>query len=719
MGGFYGSVQFRATDRALVMPAIEAVARARGARFLVGPPLDGWVGAYPSDGGQDESLAHELVSQWPGELLYLAVHDDDILLYRYFREGSLVDAYWSAPGYFDEGDRDEQEAQAGHPERYAHLVRGGLDEVRAVLARDGDVPTFEVERLESFAALLGIRNAVTSYEYLDDGELDDIVGFAEFVRVPDPKRERDAAKAAKKALRAELTRLKKAGVLLGEAEVKSARLAVSIDLPDGPVSIALPEYTERFEHSSGEITILRQQDALRLEHRDGSPARRLTVGTGGLRDGDDEVMKLFRKGQLITDAPIGKALGMLLRHVSPGRRQAAEHHLRCVLPKKPWTLEQTQCLVQLAASFIRPGLTVTDVSFTRHGEWLVVGTDMGLRVADWSDVMAAETGTPVPWRWTFDVPPTALDPNPRHGYVYAVVHDAARARLIFGGMDGRLRTMALADGHVDTLWDLPGRPSIVELALLDGRRLVTWSSPPRGRGKSPPVTVHVWSLDALDTRPERPLEPAPPAHALDPVEPDDSPEESPFAPVVQHLTMVHSLSAPHLELRAVDRRHTSEARFEERLVAPLLAAGFQRGEAWLVPALGTSYVQFLVHPEERIAATLQQPYGEPTILTLSADAEDGTAFVVTNARDHGLDAPPGRTIFHRERADAESLLRVFRAERPAKRWVALALEELPARFVRSYEQQRAWRLARGFTEDEAARYVTLHERRVAAARSAR
>jgi hypothetical protein len=57
-----------------VLSRLTDLARTSGRRFLCGPPLGGWVGAYPNERGQDEQVAAELANQWPGELLYLAVH---------------------------------------------------------------------------------------------------------------------------------------------------------------------------------------------------------------------------------------------------------------------------------------------------------------------------------------------------------------------------------------------------------------------------------------------------------------------------------------------------------------------------------------------------------------------------------------------------------------------------------------------------------------------
>ena len=71
MGGHYGSVQLRTTDRAAVLAAADAVCRERGIRCLVGPALNGWVGVYPEGHGQDHSVGEQVAwvaSSSPSEL---------------------------------------------------------------------------------------------------------------------------------------------------------------------------------------------------------------------------------------------------------------------------------------------------------------------------------------------------------------------------------------------------------------------------------------------------------------------------------------------------------------------------------------------------------------------------------------------------------------------------------------------------------------------------
>src|SRR5665213_2273072 len=184
MGGFYGSVQVRTRDRAAVIAAATDAARAAGIRCLVGPEINGWIGVYPEQGGQDQGSGADMAARMGGEILHLLVHDDDVMAYWLWREGGLVDSYWSQPGYFDESQRAQQEQMAGNPAAFGELLRGRSREMAQVLERREQAVTFEMDRLGRFAGLLGISNAVTSYEYLKAGEVEGVERIDEFIDVP-------------------------------------------------------------------------------------------------------------------------------------------------------------------------------------------------------------------------------------------------------------------------------------------------------------------------------------------------------------------------------------------------------------------------------------------------------------------------------------------------------------------------------------------------------
>lgn len=220
MGGFYGSVQIRSEDRDAVCAALEQLAR-NGGRFLLGPPLQGWIGVYPEGAGQDLGVASELAGRLKGELIAMLVHDDDIFAYEYHRDGHRVDQYNSIPDYFGEEFSDEERhALRGRPETFAHLVTdpAKFAAVRERLAAQAVQPdVFVSGLLQEFADALGIRNVLTSYEYLQEHEeTDDVEGWDQFIHVPDLTEEKTQKHRAEAAIEEKTHHLMEQGWLLAE-----------------------------------------------------------------------------------------------------------------------------------------------------------------------------------------------------------------------------------------------------------------------------------------------------------------------------------------------------------------------------------------------------------------------------------------------------------------------------------------------------------------------
>ncbi|HEV8607152.1 MAG TPA: hypothetical protein VGQ99_17565 [Tepidisphaeraceae bacterium] len=120
----------------------------------------------------------------PGDVLHVLVHDDDVMAYWLWRGGKLVDSYFSKPGYFNKKDLKKQVKMSGNPKLFGKYAPDAVPEIQQLLAREEDAPVFEVDRLKRFGELLDIANLVASYEYLEDGELDEIRGGNKFIEVP-------------------------------------------------------------------------------------------------------------------------------------------------------------------------------------------------------------------------------------------------------------------------------------------------------------------------------------------------------------------------------------------------------------------------------------------------------------------------------------------------------------------------------------------------------
>ncbi len=219
MGGFYGSVQVRCDDRQRVRSALDDLSGKKN-RFLLGPVLNGWVGVYPDGAGQDFGVARTLARRLGGELVALLVHDDDVFAYEYYRDGKRIDQYNSMPDYFGAVSEKEKAQLRGRPATLRHLAHdpSRFDALATRLAGQANAPSvFASELLEEFAGVLGIKNALTSYEYLkENDETDETEGWDQFVHVPDLSQEQAKRRAGEEALWAEKQRLIAEGRLLAE-----------------------------------------------------------------------------------------------------------------------------------------------------------------------------------------------------------------------------------------------------------------------------------------------------------------------------------------------------------------------------------------------------------------------------------------------------------------------------------------------------------------------
>ena len=79
--------------------------------------------------------------------------------------------------------------------------------------------TFESERLERFARLLGLSHVLDAYEEPDESGAPDFPGGKKFVHIPDDSAAKTAARNRRTNIRAEYRQLKLAGLL--RAEIKA------------------------------------------------------------------------------------------------------------------------------------------------------------------------------------------------------------------------------------------------------------------------------------------------------------------------------------------------------------------------------------------------------------------------------------------------------------------------------------------------------------------
>ncbi len=235
MGAFYGSIHIRTENSDAVQKALDQVAKEANCRFLLGSPLSGWISVFPNDSGQNDRISVEIAKRLPHDIFHLIVHDDGIFGYFFYRDGKLIDRYNSCPDYFEEvSDEDKQQCQ-GRPELFQYLLPKpeSLDKLKALLIADKNIEiVFEHERMAQFVELLGLQNALSSYEYLQAGEHEEIKSWKQFVHIPDLSAEKAAKRAVKAQIAAEKKRLQKEGILLAEIKPPSQKG------PGLPISIA-------------------------------------------------------------------------------------------------------------------------------------------------------------------------------------------------------------------------------------------------------------------------------------------------------------------------------------------------------------------------------------------------------------------------------------------------------------------------------------------------
>ena len=167
MGAFYGSIHIKSNQVRKITEALGGLAN-RKRKFLMSPVIDGWIAIYPNDHGQSERVSKAIAKKLEWPVLHVAVHDDDVFCYWYYRGGKLIDRFSSCPEYFGEVSARMKSLLRGKPECLADLLQDPDDVQRlTVLVEEmRREPLFASDRHEQFAQLFGLSNVSTSYEYL-------------------------------------------------------------------------------------------------------------------------------------------------------------------------------------------------------------------------------------------------------------------------------------------------------------------------------------------------------------------------------------------------------------------------------------------------------------------------------------------------------------------------------------------------------------------------
>ena len=188
MGSFYTNITLRTTQRGAVRDHLAAAQR----KAYISPVVGGALVVFDQASEEQDleelgRIASHLSQRCSCPALALMIHDDDILLYRLYEKGALVDQYTSAPEYFEGGDAHPAGGDAarlgtafGRPE-----VKDALEEI---LRRSKDAPeayTFETDRHTDLVRVLGLPSAAvgTGYNYIEANELPPELAADDLIRV--------------------------------------------------------------------------------------------------------------------------------------------------------------------------------------------------------------------------------------------------------------------------------------------------------------------------------------------------------------------------------------------------------------------------------------------------------------------------------------------------------------------------------------------------------
>jgi len=170
MGATYISLQASTADREGVLTFSRAFVAAHPNEFscYVGEPLGAWTAVYPSLSAVMDLFAKELSRSLGCVVLSLVSHDEDEVLCNFCENGKDLSFFKISAG------RRRPPKQQGPVAKRLSLLASHLDaqkqaELLAYLS-DTTATLDSGEILKTFCHAVGIRNAMTSYDYIEHGD---------------------------------------------------------------------------------------------------------------------------------------------------------------------------------------------------------------------------------------------------------------------------------------------------------------------------------------------------------------------------------------------------------------------------------------------------------------------------------------------------------------------------------------------------------------------
>lgn len=166
MGNFYTSITLRTINQQGIIEFLNSLERSA----YILPPIKGYTIVYEvkcqeQDTNIISSLTAQLSRQFECVAFVVLNHDDDLLWYHLYSDGNLLDAYNSAPNYFDANPSSEP--SGGNANKLCEVFQKphSLKKVERILR--GTDYTFACERHKDLTKALGLPWEYAQISYTD------------------------------------------------------------------------------------------------------------------------------------------------------------------------------------------------------------------------------------------------------------------------------------------------------------------------------------------------------------------------------------------------------------------------------------------------------------------------------------------------------------------------------------------------------------------------
>jgi hypothetical protein len=150
-------------------------------RLLVSPKHQKWVTIFHSQ-IEAEWLREALARESKQPLLYLNLHDGDVLYYTFYNDGRIVDEFCSIPDYFAASPEEVEQGVEGHPDRLLPVLRneGDVAKLQSIMhPPDEMVAADGLGMLSDLSNLLELGDTEDSYHYIaSGGRLGEFAGYS-------------------------------------------------------------------------------------------------------------------------------------------------------------------------------------------------------------------------------------------------------------------------------------------------------------------------------------------------------------------------------------------------------------------------------------------------------------------------------------------------------------------------------------------------------------